>query len=147
MVELRERKKDAAPTNTKTAASDTDSDADSKATKQPKSSSSPLVTLLTILLTLSGLVTLGLCVSFVTTNSLTFGYKVPNWRKFLPSTSKELILTTEQLAKFDGSDPSKPIYLAIMGKVYDVSAGAKYYGKDGSYNSFAGKDAARAYIT
>ncbi|KAI9329616.1 cytochrome b5-like heme/steroid binding domain-containing protein, partial [Obelidium mucronatum] len=56
-------------------------------------------------------------------------------------------LTTAELKQYDGSDPSKPIYLAINGKVYDVSAGEKYYGKEGGYKFFAGVDAARAYIT
>lgn len=33
------------------------------------------------------------------------------------------------------------------GKIYDVSAGSSYYGPGGSYSFFAGRDAARAYIT
>ncbi|EGF78028.1 hypothetical protein BATDEDRAFT_13694, partial [Batrachochytrium dendrobatidis JAM81] len=56
-------------------------------------------------------------------------------------------LTPEMLATYDGSDPSKPIYIAISGIVYDVSEGKPYYGKGGSYSFFAGKDATRAYIT
>jgi predicted heme/steroid binding protein len=53
----------------------------------------------------------------------------------------------QELAQYDGSDPKKPIYLSIKGRVYDVSAGPGYYGKGGSYHYFAGKDASRAYIT
>eukprot|EP01041_Mallomonas_annulata_P008711 gene8711-17998_t len=38
-----------------------------------------------------------------------------------------------------------PIYIAINGKVLDVSYGGKeHYGADGGYNLFAGKDASRA---
>jgi hypothetical protein len=39
------------------------------------------------------------------------------------------------------------ILLAIVGEVFDVSSGAKYYGSDGSYGMLAGKDASRAYGT
>ncbi|KAJ1345242.1 hypothetical protein BSLG_000756 [Batrachochytrium salamandrivorans] len=61
--------------------------------------------------------------------------------------AKEIVLTPEMLAKYDGSDPSLPIYIAIKGIIYDVTEGRSYYGKKGSYEFFAGKDATRAYIT
>ena len=81
------------------------------------------------------------------------------------------VFTREELAGYDGSDPSRPIYLAFNGVVYDVSAArcaAVYvalracaacsrrpldphtracrgtYGKGGSYNMFAGRDATRS---
>jgi membrane-associated progesterone receptor component len=53
-------------------------------------------------------------------------------------------LTAAQLRAYDGSDPSKPIYLAIRGKVYDVTSGRSFYGPGGSYAMFAGREAARA---
>ena len=37
-----------------------------------------------------------------------------------------------------------PIYLSIFGRVYDVTAGEKYYGEDATYGMFAGKDVTRA---
>ena len=41
-----------------------------------------------------------------------------------------LIFTTEELARHDGSDPSKPLLLAVKGYVFDVTAkGSDYYGK------------------
>jgi len=52
-----------------------------------------------------------------------------------------------QLAAFDGTDPTKPIYLAIDSDVYDVSANRRTYGPGGSYHFMAGKDAARAFVT
>ncbi|KAL6303507.1 progesterone binding protein [Sparassis latifolia] len=52
--------------------------------------------------------------------------------------------TQEQLRDFDGSDPSKPIYVAIKGTVFDVTHKADSYGKGKSYNIFAGKDASKA---
>lgn len=53
-------------------------------------------------------------------------------------------LTPDQLKDFDGSDPSKPIYVAIRGNIYDVTTGKSFYGPGGAYCAFAGKDASRA---
>ncbi|OBZ70969.1 putative steroid-binding protein 3 [Grifola frondosa] len=52
--------------------------------------------------------------------------------------------TVDQLKAFDGTDLSKPIYVAIKGTVFDVSHKVDTYGKGKSYNLFAGKDASRA---
>jgi len=56
-------------------------------------------------------------------------------------------LTDAELAGYDGSDPNKPIYLALNGTIFDVSAGRRVYGPGGSYHVFAGKDATRGFIT
>lgn len=60
---------------------------------------------------------------------------------------RPLYLTPAELARYDGADPALPIYLAINGTIYDVSAGARHYGPGGSYHSFAGADATRAFVT
>jgi len=52
--------------------------------------------------------------------------------------------TQDELKAFDGSDPAKPIYVAIKGTVFDVTRKCDTYGKGGSYSLFAGKDASRA---
>ncbi|KAH9026719.1 cytochrome b5-like heme/steroid binding domain-containing protein [Lactarius deliciosus] len=52
--------------------------------------------------------------------------------------------TQEALKEFDGSDPAKPVYVAIKGTVFDVSRKRETYGPGGSYALFAGKDASRA---
>eukprot|EP00128_Syssomonas_multiformis_P008675 Colp12_sorted_trinity150504_noHs@14818 len=57
------------------------------------------------------------------------------------------VFTLDELAKYDGSNPDLPIYLSFNHHVYDVTAGSKYYGKDGGYNVFAGRDATRAFAT
>lgn len=45
------------------------------------------------------------------------------------------------LAKYDGTDPELPIYLALDGYVYDVTAGAsEYYGPGQPYHDLVGKD-------
>jgi len=55
--------------------------------------------------------------------------------------------TDADLAAYDGTDPEKPIYLAINGTIYDVSNGRKHYGPKGSYHYFAGADASRGFVT
>jgi predicted heme/steroid binding protein len=57
------------------------------------------------------------------------------------------LLTDAELAAFDGTTPKKPIYVGLNGSIYDVSASPDTYGPGGSYSFFAGKDAARAFIT
>lgn len=52
--------------------------------------------------------------------------------------------TPEQLIQYNGTDPSKPIYVAIKGRVFDVTTGKSFYGPGGAYAMFAGKDASRA---
>ncbi|XP_030544462.1 probable steroid-binding protein 3 [Rhodamnia argentea] len=49
-----------------------------------------------------------------------------------------------ELIQFNGTDPSKPIYVAIKGRVFDVTTGKSFYGPGGAYAMFAGKDASRA---
>ncbi|EEE58966.1 hypothetical protein OsJ_10653 [Oryza sativa Japonica Group] len=53
-------------------------------------------------------------------------------------------ITLEQLAAYDGKDPAKPILIAIRGQVYDVTRGRLFYGPQGPYSLFAGRDATRA---
>ncbi|KAE9609274.1 hypothetical protein Lal_00020136 [Lupinus albus] len=52
--------------------------------------------------------------------------------------------TPNHLSQFNGTDPSKPIYVAVKGRVFDVTTGKSFYGPGGPYAMFAGKDASRA---
>jgi predicted heme/steroid binding protein len=52
--------------------------------------------------------------------------------------------TLEELASYNVEDV---LYLSIKGRVYDVSAGAKFYGPGGPYHPFVGTDASRAFAT
>ncbi|KAK3152986.1 hypothetical protein QOZ80_2BG0166160 [Eleusine coracana subsp. coracana] len=53
-------------------------------------------------------------------------------------------ITEEELRQYDGSDPEKPLLVAIKGQIYDVSQSRMFYGPGGAYESFAGRDASRA---
>lgn len=61
--------------------------------------------------------------------------------------SQEDLISPSQLSAFDGSDPSKPIYVAIKGRIFDVTAKKEMYGKGAGYNVFAGKDASKGLGT
>ncbi|KAK3930695.1 Neuferricin [Frankliniella fusca] len=62
-------------------------------------------------------------------------------------TDSERLFTVNELAEYNGEDGSSSIYLAVLGKVFDVSRGRKHYGPGGSYHAFAGRDASRAFFT
>jgi hypothetical protein len=49
---------------------------------------------------------------------------------------REVLFTKEELKKY--ADASKGLYLAILGKVYDVGKGEKFYGHTGKYHFFTG---------
>ncbi|WZN60718.1 cytochrome b5-like steroid-binding protein [Chloropicon roscoffensis] len=53
-------------------------------------------------------------------------------------------LTKEELKEYTGKDSSKPLLVAINGKIYDVTSGSDFYGPEGPYNLFTGIDASRA---
>lgn len=53
-------------------------------------------------------------------------------------------VTEEELKAYDGSDPKKPLLMAIKGQIYDVSRGRMFYGPGGPYSMFSGHDATRA---
>jgi membrane-associated progesterone receptor component len=48
--------------------------------------------------------------------------------------------TSAQLSVMDGED-GRPLYLAVLGKVYDVSRGKAYYGKGAGYQNLCARDA------
>jgi len=58
--------------------------------------------------------------------------------------AEERDYSLQELAAYDGSDPGKPLLIAIRGQVYDVTRGRNFYGPGGPYGMFAGKDCTRA---
>uniref|UniRef100_A0A7S1MSQ7 Cytochrome b5 heme-binding domain-containing protein n=1 Tax=Neobodo designis TaxID=312471 RepID=A0A7S1MSQ7_NEODS len=55
------------------------------------------------------------------------------------------VFTPEQLKVFDGSDESRPLLLVVLGEVFDVSEGKKFYGKGQGYDIFVGQDSSRSF--
>lgn len=50
-------------------------------------------------------------------------------------------ITADELSKYNGDSPDMPIYLALNGYVYDVSAGKDdFYGQGQAYHDLVGKD-------
>ncbi|KAJ3026192.1 UNVERIFIED_CONTAM: hypothetical protein HDU68_006066 [Siphonaria sp. JEL0065] len=54
-------------------------------------------------------------------------------------------MSLHELSQYNGTDPSKPIYLALRGAIYDVSSKPQLYGPGGECHMFAGKDVSKAY--
>ncbi|KAI4697544.1 uncharacterized protein J4E84_000674 [Alternaria hordeiaustralica] len=122
-----------------------------KAVKEQAAATSNGLSVLDILRILGGVLLLSCGLSYLSTSgeSMTWGYnawwtRAREWKSLMQG---ELTLTDAELALYDGSDPSKPIYLALNGTIYDVSISPTTYGPGGSYHFFAGKDAARAFLT
>ena len=58
------------------------------------------------------------------------------------------LVTINELSAHGPEGPLQPIWLAILGRVYDVNRGAdSYYGPNGGYKVFSGRDATRAFVT
>lgn len=49
------------------------------------------------------------------------------------------IFSKDELAQYDGKEGSPGLYLAILGLVYDVSSGRRFYEAGAGYGFFAGK--------
>jgi predicted heme/steroid binding protein len=60
-----------------------------------------------------------------------------------PTASTRHTFTQTELSGYNGDDPSKPIYLAMDGLVYDVTPGKEYYQPGGDYHYLAGRDSSQ----
>lgn len=58
---------------------------------------------------------------------------------------KTKLFTADELRKYIKKEVG--LYLAILGEVYDVTKGERYYGPGGSYHFFTGRDCSRAFVT
>ncbi|RAH79853.1 heme/steroid binding domain protein [Aspergillus japonicus CBS 114.51] len=149
MSEVRQRQK---PTNNNKGTSKAGSTNSSN--KKASSSSSKNARGLSILDIIRVLATLviascGLSYYMTSSESLLWGYRpwftrLPVLMRFLQG---PLTLTPAQLALYNGTDPSLPLYLSVNGTVFDVSANPLVYGPGGHYNFFVGRDATRAFVT
>lgn len=59
---------------------------------------------------------------------------------------KSLYLTLEELAQHTGEGGTS-IFLAVYGRIFDVSEGREFYGPGAGYSNLAGKDCSRAFAT
>lgn len=48
------------------------------------------------------------------------------------------LLSSRELSQYDGEEGSQGLYLAILGRVFDVQKGHKHYGPGGAYHFMAG---------
>lgn len=55
--------------------------------------------------------------------------------------------TTSELYEFGDGEDGRPILLSVFGHVYDVSAGARFYGPESPYSGFAGRDVTYSLCT
>ncbi|KAI7498080.1 hypothetical protein KC367_g5375 [Hortaea werneckii] len=113
----------------------------------------PLPLLLDTLRILTSLLLLNSLLSYYITSDPIFWSQPRPWYFRLGPLSTYLLrggplhLTDAELALYNGTDPAKPVLLALNGTIYDVTAGKRVYGPGGSYHVFAGKDAARGFVT
>ena len=56
----------------------------------------------------------------------------------------DVIVTRDELMRYTGSQHEKRIYLCCKNIVYDVTSAKDFYGPEGPYANFAGRDASRA---
>ncbi|KAJ5099987.1 hypothetical protein N7532_006988 [Penicillium argentinense] len=145
MSELRQR-----PT---AATSGSKRDTDTTASRQPRrpSEGSCSISVLDIIRVLATLLIASCGLSYYVTNSesVLWGYRpwYTRWPIVKSYLTGPVLLTPSQLSLYNGSDPSLPIYLAVNGSIFDVSANPAMYGPGGGYSFFSGRDATRAFVT
>jgi len=65
----------------------------------------------------------------------------------VPRETEEFSMTAQQLAEMNGLAAETPIYVSILDRIYDVSAGRFMYGPGRNYYGLVGKDATYCYGT
>jgi len=63
------------------------------------------------------------------------------------SVSSTIRLITEEELSTKNGENNNPIWLSVLGEVYDVTAGSHYYGTNASYSFFAAKDASPCFAS
>ncbi|BCR86791.1 putative heme/steroid binding domain protein [Aspergillus chevalieri] len=125
---------------------------DSKSKKQKRNGNKRTgISLLDIIRVLVTLVvaSCGLSYYMTSSESVLWGYRpwFTRWPVLVRYIKGPLHLTPSDLALYNGSDPSLPVYLSVNSTIFDVSANRMMYGPGGHYNFFTGRDATRAFVT
>ncbi|XP_015736089.1 neuferricin [Coturnix japonica] len=60
---------------------------------------------------------------------------------------RDRLLSAAELGRYRGLKGEPGIYVAILGRVFDVQPGRRHYGPGGAYSGLAGRDASRAFAT
>ncbi|KAL4915497.1 cytochrome b5-like heme/steroid binding domain-containing protein [Aspergillus aurantiobrunneus] len=143
MSELRQR-----PVVSKDTSKPSPSSSRNEARPSPRGIGISILDILRVLLTLV-VVSCGLSYYLTDSQSLLWGYKpwFTNWPQLVQYIKGPVNLTPTQLSVYDGTDPTLPIYVAVNGTIFDVSANPGMYGPGGGYHFFAGRDATRAFVT
>lgn len=129
------------PTDEPALSKSSEEPAPSKPGEEPAPSRTPFIALTALLLLIAALVCAD--VPALLSPSSAGGVKAV---QLTPSAAG--MYTMEQLQHFDGKrDPEGPIYLAIVGEVFDVTKGKQHYGEGGGYPFFAGTDGSRAFVS
>ncbi|KAJ5826552.1 Cytochrome b5 [Penicillium robsamsonii] len=91
----------------------------------------------------------GLSYYMTSSESVMWGYRpwYTRWPVVKQWVQGPVTLTPSQLSLYNGTDANLPLYVAVNGTIFDVSANRMIYGPGGSYNFFAGRDATRAFVT
>lgn len=82
-----------------------------------------------------------ICAVLYTTYALMRSSPPPSLPRDTPSTVFRTY-NPHTLLPFNGEE-GRPVYLAVCGRVFDVSPGRNFYGPGGPYSNFAGRDASR----
>ncbi|XP_051847505.1 neuferricin isoform X2 [Antechinus flavipes] len=61
--------------------------------------------------------------------------------------SRPRLLRAAELARYRGDAGEPGLYLALLGRVFDVEAGRAHYARGRAYSGLAGRDASRAFVT
>ncbi|NXI38332.1 NEUFC protein, partial [Galbula dea] len=74
------------------------------------------------------------------------GFDPRSWLLSSPP-ARGRLLNAAELAQYRGAAGQPGLYLAVLGRVFDVERGRRHYGPGGTYSGLAGRDATRAFAT
>ncbi|NXX42288.1 NEUFC protein, partial [Tricholaema leucomelas] len=76
---------------------------------------------------------------------LGWGFDPRSW--MVRPSARIRLLSVAELARYRGAAGEPGLYLAVLGRVFDVKRGRRHYGPGGAYSGLAGRDATRAFAT